>query len=331
MTKILIVEDERIIAEDIKRTLINYGYEVLAITSSGKEAIEKAKELDPDLILMDIILKGDMSGIETVNKINQDIDIPVIFLTAIADESTIQSAKKVLPQAYIVKPFENEELHAAIEIAIVKHEAKIKLEESKAKFESIFMGNPEPSVYLDNDLHIISINPQFRRYFGYNLDEVKGKHIDDIIVHKEKLEEARELNLKMTKDQVYHDTLRKRKNGTLVPVSISAAPIIINNKICGSFVIYKDITKRKKAETEREKVITELKQALKKVKTLSGLIPICSHCKKVRDDSGYWQKVEEYLSQHSDVDFSHGICPDCLKKYYPDQYKKMKKKGTLHE
>ncbi len=331
MTKILLVEDERLIAEDIKHTLISYGYEVLAITSSGKEAIEKTKELVPDLILMDIMLKGKLNGIKTGTIINKKYDIPIIFVTAYADDITIKQAASASPYGFILKPFDSKEIHAVIEMAMVKHRAKQVLEESKAKFESIFERNPEPSVYLDNNFKIVNINPRFTEYFIYTKEEVKDKFIDDLIVPEESKLEAKDLNVKTSQGYVYHDTLRKRKDGVLVPVSISSAPIMIKGKAAGSFVIYKDISKQKEAEAEREKVITDLKQALEKVKTLSGLIPICSHCKKIRDDSGYWQKVEEYLSQHSDVDFSHGICPECLKKYYPDQYEKMKKKGTLPE
>jgi len=79
-----------------------------------------------------------------------------------------------------------------------------------------------------------------------------------------------------------------------------------------------DITERKELEAEREKFISELEEALGKVKTLKGLLPICSHCKKIRDDEGYWNHLESYIDQHFDAQFSHGICPDCLKKYYPD-------------
>jgi len=75
---------------------------------------------------------------------------------------------------------------------------------------------------------------------------------------------------------------------------------------------------RKQTETEREQLISELQGALAQVKTLSGLLPICSGCKKIRDDQGYWNRIENYISEHSDAQFSHGICPDCAKKYFPD-------------
>ena len=79
-----------------------------------------------------------------------------------------------------------------------------------------------------------------------------------------------------------------------------------------------DITERKRAEEERNQLILKLRQALAEVKTLSGLLPICSHCKNVRDDKGYWNKIEAYIHDRSEAEFSHGICPECAKKHYPD-------------
>ncbi|MCK4653239.1 MAG: response regulator [Candidatus Cloacimonetes bacterium] len=329
MYRILIVEDEPMIAEGIKTILTQSGYKVIAIINNGEEAIEKAEELKPDLVLMDIVLSGKISGIKAGEKIFKEFNIPIIFLTAFADDKTVNSAKSANPYGYIVKPFDPEELYATIEIALVKHKAEKELEESRAKFRSMFMGNPEPSVYLDKDYNIADINPRFSEYFYYTIEEVKGKNIDTLIIPDEKLKEAEDLNQKMEQGYVYHDTFRKHKDGTLVPVSISAASILVNGKSVGSFVIYKDISKQKKAEDEREKVIIDLQKALDEVKALSGLIPICSHCKKIRDDSGYWEQVEYYISKRSGVDFSHSICPECMKKYYPKQYEKLKEKGKI--
>ena len=86
-------------------------------------------------------------------------------------------------------------------------------------------------------------------------------------------------------------------------------------------LIVNDITERKKAEIEREDLVKELQEALAQVKRLSGLLPICSLCKKIRDDKGYWQEVESYVDEHSEAQFSHSICPDCYRKHYPDLWK----------
>ncbi len=113
-----------------------------------------------------------------------------------------------------------------------------------------------------------------------------------------------------------YETVRLCKDGHYVPVSITISPIKDGaNKIVGASVITRDITQRKREEEERVELIDELTEALKQVKTLAGLLPICASCKSIRDDQGYWQKVDTYISQHSDVVFTHGICPDCLKQY----------------
>jgi uncharacterized paraquat-inducible protein A len=90
--------------------------------------------------------------------------------------------------------------------------------------------------------------------------------------------------------------------------------------------LVRDVTLRKQSETDRERLISELQEALGQVKTLKGLLPICSNCKKVRDDKGYWNQIESYVQQHTDASFTHGICPDCAKKLYPELYAERKKR-----
>lgn len=329
MTKVLIVEDERMIAEDIKHTLNQFNYEVTGIFNKGENAIVDININKPDIILMDIMLEGDINGIETGEIILKKHNIPIIFLTSFADIATVESTKNIAPYGYILKPYEAKELYASIEIALIKHKSEKNLIESKAQFESMFLGNPEPSVYLDNDFMIIDINPRFVDLFGFSLEDIKGKEINSLIIPKDFEEEAAKLNNDTLSGYVYFDTIRVNKKGDLLPVSISAAPIVIDSELRGSFVIYKDISERKKVEEEREKLIEKLQKTLDDVKTLEGLIPICSHCKKIRDDSGFWGNVEQYISKHTNVDFSHGICPDCLQEHYPNQFKRMKEKGKF--
>ena len=127
--KILIVEDERIIAEDTKQTLESLDYEVCGIASSGDEAIRIVEESDPDLILMDIKIKGPIDGIETAEKIHQKRDIPLIYVTAYADEETLQRAKITEPYGYILKPIRKNELKTAVEIVLYKHKMEKQLRE----------------------------------------------------------------------------------------------------------------------------------------------------------------------------------------------------------
>ncbi len=120
-TRIMIVEDEWITAEDIRMSLQSLGYTITSMVTSGEEAIKNAEKDRPDLVLMDIMLKGEMDGIEAASQIRSSYDIPIIYLTAYADEKILERARITEPFGYIVKPFVNEDLKIAIEIALYKH------------------------------------------------------------------------------------------------------------------------------------------------------------------------------------------------------------------
>lgn len=131
--KILVVEDERIIACDIKHCLENSGYIVPAIIAHGEKAISQIEEFQPDLVLMDMMLKGEMNGIETAEIIINTFNIPVVFLTAHSDESTIKKAKATQPFGYVLKPFEETQLITTIEIALNKHQTETVMRDALEK------------------------------------------------------------------------------------------------------------------------------------------------------------------------------------------------------
>ena len=126
--KILIVEDEAIIAEDIATQLTKMDYEVVGMVASGEDAIASVAETKPDLILMDIMLQGEIDGIETAQIINQQANIPIIYLTAYADEQTLQRAKITKPFAYLLKPFRARELHTNIEMSLARHQLETEIQ-----------------------------------------------------------------------------------------------------------------------------------------------------------------------------------------------------------
>jgi len=194
-TQILVVEDQGIVADDLRRRLTRLGYTVPDIAFSGEEAVEKAKTFHPDLILMDIRLKGDMDGVEAAEKIHGTLDIPIIYLTAHSDRETLSRAKKTEPFGYILKkPFDERELLSNIEMALYKHQM----------------------------------------------------------------------------------------------------------------------------EKKRGRLITKLKKAMAEIKVYRKLLPICASCKKIRDEEGRWHQIESYIRDHSDVEFSHGVCPECTQRLYGD-------------
>ncbi|TPW10773.1 MAG: hypothetical protein FD130_2130, partial [Halothiobacillaceae bacterium] len=132
-TTILIVEDERIIALDLKQQLEALGYNVCALVANGEVALQKAKELHPDLLLMEIHIEGPLDGIDTARRIYAELHLPVIFLTAYTEDATLERAIEILPYGYLVKPWNVRELHAAIQTALARHTAESALEQSEER------------------------------------------------------------------------------------------------------------------------------------------------------------------------------------------------------
>ena len=149
--RILIVEDEMIIAEDIKRSLLNYDYGITDKVTSGAKALASIKKDQPDLILMDIKIEGELDGIDTTSKIAQYFTIPVVYLTANADQATLERAKNTNPYGYLVKPFEEIDLNATIQIAFSKFESEQELRKSEIRFKKMIEENTDGIIVIDHN------------------------------------------------------------------------------------------------------------------------------------------------------------------------------------
>ena len=178
--RILIVEDEQIIALDIQTTLGSCGYMVVGHTDNGVDAILKAAELRPDLVMMDIGLKGEIDGIEAANQIRAQFDLPVIFLTAFANQSTLERAREAEPFGYILKPFEENDLTIAIEMALYKHGMEYKLRESESKFRNVIKHASDGVILNDSLGNIIEWNRAMEKMTGLMREEVIGKTASDV-------------------------------------------------------------------------------------------------------------------------------------------------------
>ena len=174
-TRVLVVEDEAIVATDIRKILDNLGYEVVGTASSGKTAIQKAKENKPDLVLMDIVLKGKMDGIEAAEQIRQRFNIPVVYLTAYADNQILKRAKVTEPFGYIVKPFEDRELKSVIEMALYKARIENELKASRASFHNIVEKSADGIVIVDEDGIVQFVNHTAEILFGRKAEEFVGE------------------------------------------------------------------------------------------------------------------------------------------------------------
>jgi PAS domain S-box-containing protein len=170
---IFIVEDERIVAEDIGETLKKLGYLISGIAVSGETAIEKIRETLPDLVLMDIHLAGEMDGIEAAGQIHTLFDIPVIYLTAYADNDLLERAKLTEPYGYVLKPFNDREVHSVIEMALYKHAINEKIRERDSTIHALVNTTLDAMLLLDNDGKILTANePMAQRLNRKALDLV---------------------------------------------------------------------------------------------------------------------------------------------------------------
>jgi PAS domain S-box-containing protein len=178
--RILIVEDENIIAKDIAQRLETLGYTVADTVDNGKDAVESAGSAAPDLVLMDIILKKEMSGIEAAGIIRRRFDLPVIFLTAFGDKDTLARAKVTEPYGYVLKPFEDRELLVNIEIALHRHSTEKALRESEERFRMLAEASFE-GIIIYRDGVVLDANSRLARMVGIEPGKIAGKRLFDLV------------------------------------------------------------------------------------------------------------------------------------------------------
>ena len=180
--RILIVEDEKIVAEDIRISLESLGYEVSAVVASGEEAVASAGKHPPDLVIMDIMLQGDMTGIEAADLIWTQHMIPIVFLTAHADDATLEKAKKTEPFGYVLKPYEDKELHSTIEMALYKYQTQLKLVEREAWFASTLESIGEGVITFTKTGVFAFLNEKAKFLTGWELSQAGGENFSEIVM-----------------------------------------------------------------------------------------------------------------------------------------------------
>jgi len=262
--KILIVEDDVLVAENIKQILQNSRHSVTSIATSGQEALIKVKKDSPDLVLMDIVLEGKMDGIETVHKIHTHFDIPVIYITAYSGKDTLEAAKSTQPYGYLIKPIDEKELLITIEIALNKYREKKNIEkilsESESKYRQLIEKINECIILLDEKGIISFVNDNFLRMNGYFQAEVIGHSIVEFL-ESESLEKYRKQILcKKNENHNEFELVWKKKNGQNV-ITKTSLELIYDEKtdFKGSLMVLTDITKRRQVEKELVKSQWELR------------------------------------------------------------------------
>jgi CheY-like chemotaxis protein len=177
--RILIVEDEGIVATDLESTLQKLGYDVVGIAATGQEAITLAENSAPDLVLMDIRLKGNIDGIEAAEQITASLNVPITFLTAYADEATVERAKTTMPYGYILKPFQEGDIRSAAEVALYKHKMESMLASIQNWHAETLRCMSEAVVAMDKSGRITFLNEMAEKSLDLKLRDVYGKPLEE--------------------------------------------------------------------------------------------------------------------------------------------------------
>jgi diguanylate cyclase (GGDEF)-like protein/PAS domain S-box-containing protein len=262
--RILIVEDEGLIARDIENMVKNAGYEVCGVIASGKEAVEQADKTQPDLILMDIILRGEMDGVEAAEKIRERYNIPVIYLTAHTDENTLQRAKLTEPLGYTLKPVEQKELLTVIEMALYKHQMERTLREREGWLTTILQSIGEGVVATDKSGNITFMNPIAERLTGWRQGESISKPLSSVL---HLIDEETGKLVRITIPELVGPNSRHPFNGNIqivnfedkIPVELTSTTIQDDkDNVIGLVLVLHDLTERKRYEERlRHNAVTD--------------------------------------------------------------------------
>jgi PAS domain S-box-containing protein len=179
----------------------------------------------------------------------------------------------------------------------------------------------DPIVVLDEDAGVVDANWRFAEMLGYTKEEVSHLHVWDWDAEYTEAQ-IREMVDVVNATGDHFETKHRRKDGTVIDVELSNNGATYRGQKL-IFCICRDISEKKRAEQEREELIKSLRESLAEIRTLRGILPLCSYCKKIRDDEGYWEQVDTYIKKHSEAAVTHGICPECMKAQFPDAYKSL--------
>jgi PAS domain S-box-containing protein len=249
-SRILIVEDESIEAISFEQTLKSFGYDVIGIASTGEDSLQKVADLKPDLILMDIVLKGEMDGIEAAAKIKEDFDIPVVYLTAHPEESAVNRAKLTSPYGYLIKPVNKTDLKNTIELALYKHEMDKTVLASQERFFSIVEGMVDGMIISYQGI-IDYVNPSMAQLLrADSVEELLGKSFFDFLTPSSQQMAIQEMQRKQEGKEFTENVKEyelKPIKGSTITCEVKLSSIQLEGKIYGVST-YHNITPTKKAE-----------------------------------------------------------------------------------
>ncbi len=254
MTSILIVEDERIVARDLSESLSAMGYSVVGSAADSQAALELAAAHLPSLVLMDVRIDGEVDGVETANVLRSRFDIPVIFLTAYADDDTLSRAKNSAPLGYIVKPFKSAELRGTIEMALVRHELERRIREREHWFATTLRSVGDAVLAVDSQGAVNFANPIAEQILGANSSQLVGRAVDEVLRLVDEQTRAPVPNpmsraLSDRRPQDLPRGIAVENSGRGLPIEDSSAPIVDDaGRLLGAVMVFRDVTEKRREE-----------------------------------------------------------------------------------
>lgn len=308
MEHILVVEDEPIIARDIEDSLSSAGYAVAAVTASGEEALSKIPVTRPDLVLMDIVLKGGMDGLEAAAAIHSRFDIPVVYLTGYADQQTLERAKLTSPFGYLLKPFNDRELHITIAMALYQHE-RDRQDRLRTQWFGVALQSLGQAVLVsDGGGRVRFLNRVAERLTGWPDADALGRPLADVL----RLDGA----ASSAPTEGPREATLLSGDGSRRPVTVTAVALTDEwGREAGLLHVFQE-QGAAGASADPTTPGTAASSPSGPAEPSRGFIPICASCKKMRDEVGAWHQPEVYLKERTGAEFTHGICPDCMRRIY---------------
>jgi PAS domain S-box-containing protein len=253
--RILVVEDDRVVARDIQQQLTRIGHVVVGTTARGEDALQLALGTQPEIVLMDIRLEGSTDGIEAAQQIRENCHIPVVFLTAYADDETVRRASITEPFGYILKPFEDLQLRTVIEMALYKHAAERRLRESERRYVATLSSIGDAVIATDDKAKITFMNPVAEQLTGWSLQEALAQPLSVVfrIVNEETRETVEDPAAKVLRLGVIvglaNHTILLARDGRELPIDDSGSPIVDDDgRVSGTVLVFRDITERRDSE-----------------------------------------------------------------------------------
>ena len=268
--RVLIVEDEQLVAVSLAELLRSLGYDVSDVVATAEEAVDRVRSQPPDIVLMDIVLRGRMDGIEAAVRIRTELDLPVVFLTGHADGATLERAKAAQPYGYVVKPFDDREVHTAIEIALYKHTMDSALRQREAWLSAVLQSIGDAVIATDAQGRVELMNPIAEALTEWSAAEARGRPVTEVFrvvneVTRAPVENPAETAL--SSGQVVglaNESVVLGRHGRETPVDDSAAPVRDRRgKVAGVVMVFRDIDHRRRSHralaAERERLAVTLR------------------------------------------------------------------------